>query len=380
MMTQEAEQFTPKEEHSRNRNLSSSTTLLFSKEIIVVVPHKIDVTKSPTIFTQHLMLFSLQHRWIRLFLLLSTLFFCVHHLIPSSSFRLIPPGALSEGIMEENQGKPTSPVSVLTYNIHSCVGSDGEYSVNRIADVVRQANADIVCLQEVEVNTELQTTRTWSKPHKDDQVALIAEQAGYQYYKFAPAVTSIANTVAGTEVFDDDSGGKFGVALLSKWPIADHKIVTFTPYQKKTPRNVLACHIEMPASQTLTKENKTIWVLSTHLGCHFRGREQLHQARELRLLVENLLSEANKTSTVILAGDFNSVNWYASVKMIRDVLIEANRHNEGTFPAVGRLLRPGSFKLDYIFHSPDVICKDTSVQLKGAVASDHLAMGALLLI
>jgi len=300
------------------------------------------------------------------------------------------------------------PLSVLTYNAHSCVGSDGVYSVDRIATVIKQANADIVCLQEVEFNDKAhQTTRVWSKPHQDDQPALIAERAGYHYYKFGAAIRSVANPKYMTEVFSDvengDGGGIFGVALLSKWPIVDSKVVMFAPYGKKTPRNVLACQIEIPISSSAIDDNKDdtndqkpttdatystntkrIWVLCTHLGMHYRGLEQLQQAKELILFLESIFERkttTDETSTVILAGDFNSVSWFhGSVREIRKVLIEANRHDEGTFPAVGWLLRPGSFKLDYIFHSADVVCVDTHVEVVGAVASDHLAFYASLKI
>lgn len=39
-------------------------------------------------------------------------------------------------------------VGVLTYNIHSGIGTDGVYDVERIAGVIRRSKADIVCLQE----------------------------------------------------------------------------------------------------------------------------------------------------------------------------------------------------------------------------------------
>ena len=317
-----------------------------------------------------------------------------------------------------NTGNSNTSLSMLTYNIHSCVGSDGVYSVDRIAAVVKEANADIVCLQEVEVNAndskqEPTTTRVWSKPHQDDQPAAIAAKAGYSHYQFAPAIRSQANlagTRHATEVFhpiDSDKGGLFGVALLSKYPILDTNVIQFAPYLKKTPRNALACLIEIPdnksTNKTPTKKKQTVWIICTHLGMHIRGSEQYQQAQELRLFVEGLLRPSpstqeqqqkqqeeeqehnknnNNNNTVILAGDFNSASWYAAIKELKLVLIEANRHNEGTFPAMstGWFVRPGSLKLDYIFHSPDVICTDTQVQIQGAVASDHLAFQASLLL
>lgn len=38
---------------------------------------------------------------------------------------------------------------ILTYNVHGCIGRDGRDDPDRILDVIRQADADIVGLQEV---------------------------------------------------------------------------------------------------------------------------------------------------------------------------------------------------------------------------------------
>jgi endonuclease/exonuclease/phosphatase family metal-dependent hydrolase len=256
-------------------------------------------------------------------------------------------------------------LSVLTYNIHSCVGADGKYSVERVAHVLKQANADIVCLQEVEVNSALQTTRIWSTGHADDQPALLAQMAGYLYYKFAKAITCVADKRTCCESFGEGDG-EFGVAILSKWPIQEHTVFEFSPFYKKTPRNLLACNILTPAAGK-------IWVLCTHLGCHYRGGEQLQQAKELRAFIESLLQEM-----VVLGGDLNSLHWFAAVKELKKVLIDSGGSNMGTFPSLGLL--QGSMKLDYIFHDSNMICCSTNVYVDGAVASDHRAFSASLQI
>ena len=43
---------------------------------------------------------------------------------------------------------------LMTYNVHSGVGMDGVYDVERIGRVVAGANPDVVCLQEVESNSK----------------------------------------------------------------------------------------------------------------------------------------------------------------------------------------------------------------------------------
>src|SRR5215469_4024635 len=41
-------------------------------------------------------------------------------------------------------------VRVVTYNVHTCVGVDRRYDPGRIAAVLREIDADIACLQEVD--------------------------------------------------------------------------------------------------------------------------------------------------------------------------------------------------------------------------------------
>ena len=41
-------------------------------------------------------------------------------------------------------------VGILSYNIHSGVGTDGVYDLERVSGVIRRSDADIACLQEAD--------------------------------------------------------------------------------------------------------------------------------------------------------------------------------------------------------------------------------------
>ena len=91
-------------------------------------------------------------------------------------------------------------LKLLTYNVHHC-NPPGKniIDVAAIANVVRQSNASIVALQEIDVNT--------SRSGKDlNQAEAIAKACG-MYFCFGKAL--------------DFAGGGYGVAILSKYPISD---------------------------------------------------------------------------------------------------------------------------------------------------------------
>src|SRR3954451_22619535 len=46
--------------------------------------------------------------------------------------------------------KPPIPVRLVTYNIHHGVGDDGRHDLPRLAQVLAAADADVICLQEVD--------------------------------------------------------------------------------------------------------------------------------------------------------------------------------------------------------------------------------------
>ena len=319
-------------------------------------------------------------------------------------------------------------VKISSYNIHSCVGTDGIYSLERVAKVISHGGAhNIVCLQEVEVNDLSMQTRIWSKPHSDNQPSKIATLAGLQYHVFAPAIRSRASSrykemhdvVSSADVsgnFSDEKWnskctsetneqsrhgnnlGKFGIAILSRYPIVQVRIHQYKRYKHKTIRNAMAVLISLP-------NNTLIWIVNTHLGCHFIGKEQHAQSKELVSFISSLERKINSKNIVgvILCGDLNSPPIFRSIKTIQ----HAGLHDSwslkrgqrvsvsgGTFPSDAKVfgMTVSCFRklirLDYIFvHEhclPQIIvCTCVYVQddsYECSLASDHLPVCAVFVI
>ncbi|HRN48456.1 MAG TPA: hypothetical protein PKW69_10520, partial [Niabella sp.] len=70
-------------------------------------------------------------------------------------------------------------IKVMTYNVHHCNPPDkkGIIDVDGTAAVIKNQNADLVALQEIDVNT--------GRSGKINQAALLAQKAGYPFYYFA---------------------------------------------------------------------------------------------------------------------------------------------------------------------------------------------------
>lgn len=170
---------------------------------------------------------------------------------------------------EEPPAKPR--LRVMSYNIHHGEGTDGKLDLERIAKVIKDAKVDLVAVQEVDRNTR--------RTRGVDQAADLARLTGMQG-TFGKAM--------------DYSGGEYGQAVLSRWPLIEpktHRLPTTPPREQRV---ALEVKVRPPGLPELT-------FVGTHLD-HVRDEtDRVAQARDLnRLLVRK---DAGPT---ILLGDMNA--------------------------------------------------------------------------
>lgn len=162
---------------------------------------------------------------------------------------------------------------VMCYNIHHCDPpyNTGEATeIDTIIGVIAKQNPDIVALQEVDVYT----TRSGSNVH---QAKVIAERLG-MYYFFAPAI--------------DYQGGKYGVAILSKYPLSENSLIQLPRPDTSGEKRVLA------TSKITLPGGVVIRFGCTHLDLKVENRQaQIDKVNELALL---------ESLPYIIAGDFNA--------------------------------------------------------------------------
>jgi endonuclease/exonuclease/phosphatase family metal-dependent hydrolase len=154
---------------------------------------------------------------------------------------------------------------VMTYNIRLGI----QQGVEAIADVIAHAGPDVVALQEV--------GDRWQMGPAGDTTAEIADKAGFAHHHFACAI--------------HQDGGRYGHALLSRWPIEAREIFHFSQ-EIDEPRVALVAHVDATPAP--------ICVVSTHLS--HRAEERAMHGPELVELVDPLLSAEQPT---LVLGDLN---------------------------------------------------------------------------
>ena len=101
---------------------------------------------------------------------------------------------------------------VVSYNIKCAMYGK---TIDKVAAQIKAVDADIVGLQEVDYFTGRSTPA--------DQVAAIAEKAGFPYYKFEPVLELTNNSK--TKAPEDADFDVYGHAILSKYPIKKSEII-----------------------------------------------------------------------------------------------------------------------------------------------------------
>lgn len=235
----------------------------------------------------------------------------------------------------------TQRLRVMTYNAHSCVGTDGELSHARIAEVIAVHDPDIVAIQELDL-ARMRSGRL-------DQAAVIAEQLRMRFH-FHPAL----------RVKEE----MYGDAILSKYPLKLRhagELPTVKARLAFEPRGALWV--------TAQCEDHEVQVINTHLG--LSGRERAAQMQAL--LGPDWLAHPECRHPVIICGDLNTPPWSSVYRHCSAALRDAARHGKTsprcTFPSRFPFLR-----LDYLFVSDDVRVLDVSVPRTPLtrLASDHL--------
>ena len=233
-------------------------------------------------------------------------------------------------------------VRIATYNIHRCRGMDRRTMPARIAEVLRDINADIIALQEV----------VGAGPTGAGQAEEIGAALGMGWVM--TAVRHLRNHL-------------FGNVVLSHFPIAHHSHYDLS-WRTCEPRACQRADLDIGGPTLLH-------VYNVHLGTAVLERR--YQAPRLASYVHDRRVVGPK----VILGDFNEWMRGLATKTLNSLFdsidIHAHLQRRRTYPGIFPLLH-----LDHIYYEGTVEVR--SVELprtrKALMASDHLPLVANLRI
>ncbi len=240
--------------------------------------------------------------------------------------------------MSSGQCDAEETIRILCYNIHYGQGTDGEYDIERLANVINQARPDLVALQEVDVGVK--------RSGRVHQARRLAELTGMAV-RFGP-----------TQHFE---GGLFGNAVLTRHEILD-VLIHPLPYSESTPqrttypRGAIAVTVRTSGGQPLR-------FISTHFQ-HNVPEDRVAEAKA----INQLFAKGINSMPTILSGDMNASPQAEPIKILLQewkVAIEEP-------PAPSAPATVPRSRIDYIFFLPsDKFRLVSSEVIDERVASDH---------
>lgn len=211
---------------------------------------------------------------------------------------------------------------------------------DQIKNFLEQSDADIIGLQEVRDDD----------PSRDTVKFL--EKLGFNYV-FTPLTKNW-----------DGKNWSFGPAIFTKHQIVSRNKFMLT--EKEDSRVLVQADIKI--------NNRIVHVFCTHLThTHQKNSDlQLRQAEEL------LTHIPDKNS--ILMGDFNAIPDSKTITEVKEVLFNADVHNQPTwsvYPEGCPTCNPQKIdiRLDYIFTTNDI--KTDSYKVENSKGSDHLPISVI---
>ncbi len=211
---------------------------------------------------------------------------------------------------------------VATYNIHKGFSQFNRRMVlHELRERLRETNADIVFLQEVQGAHALHANRFADWPVEP------------QYEFLADSVWS-EHAYGRNAVYDH---GHHGNAILSRYPIVsvENLDVSTNPFES---RGLLHCEIHLPL------EDIKVHCLCVHFALIEHGRKQ-----QLRALIERIEETVPTDAPIIVAGDFNDWRNRVGHRLndalgLREVFRTRNGRSAKSFPS-----RLPIFSLDRIY-------------------------------
>jgi endonuclease/exonuclease/phosphatase family metal-dependent hydrolase len=223
-------------------------------------------------------------------------------------------------------------VRLASYNVHRAIGRDGRTDPERILGVLKEVDADVYALQEVEAHDR-----------GDDMLQWLAKAIG-------------AEAIAGTTLLRHD--GHYGNGLLARCHCIVRSELVDLSWREREPRGAISADLDFGSGKLLK-------VVATHLG--LRPAERREQVERLLQLFT-----WHEQERAVLMGDLNE--WFLWGRPIKKL----HRYFDATpavptFPSGKPVLA-----LDRMWTHPGSILRGLKAHVSplARLASDHLPLVA----
>lgn len=241
-------------------------------------------------------------------------------------------------LISQTLSEEASRVRILTFNILHGETLKGDFDLDCIARVIREADPDLVALQEVDLRTQ-----------RARGMDLVSELG----------LRTRLNPLFGRAMFYD--GGEYGEGILSKYSFLSARNHLLPAGEGKEPRAALEVQVLLPGGDTLT-------FVGTHLDHTEIETDRLAQAAKINALY------AGEHRPMILCGDLNARPESAPMKELFSEWTVSDPDFSPTFPSMEPVV-----KIDYVLFKPAHRWKVIESRvICDSIASDHCAQLSVL--
>jgi endonuclease/exonuclease/phosphatase family metal-dependent hydrolase len=172
-------------------------------------------------------------------------------------------------------------IKVVTYNIHRAIGVDRRFRPERVIQILRHYNADLVMLQEVDDGAP--------RSRELDLAKELAQGAGYPHF-------AVGHNVSLRK-------GRYGNATLSRFPILRERNIDLSIGNWLIRRGCQHTSLDLSGGRLgmEARAGRRLEVFNLHLGLSARERH-----KQVEMLMHSAeLSSVDGDTPVLIAGDFN---------------------------------------------------------------------------
>ncbi len=267
---------------------------------------------------------------------------------------LLPTGTAAAGAADDARAVP---LRVVSYNIHTGIGSDGALDLARTAQVLDSFDADVIGLEEVDVHWADRSA--WRDQARDLAAALDMRVFFAPIYSLDPLRPT-------------EPRREYGLAILTDLPVVGTQNHHLTRLSTQGTDPVPEPAPGFP-EVVVQADGARVHVYATHLDYRADPAVRAQQVDDMLAILAQDRGRAGAAAQQVLVGDFNAPPAAAELSPLWGSLVDSWAV-AGAGPGLHNPASGPTTRIDYVTHSPNV--RTLSAEVVPTIASDHLPVVA----